>query len=134
MYNDVVFSRVHFKNVVVVDDSQFVVKQLSQILMSDGYTILATAYNGLDAVKVYKDYFPRINFITLDITMPIMDGITALEEILSFDKSAKVVMISALGTEKMVKKALLLGALGYILKPLNREKVLRRIDRFMWGG
>ena len=59
--------------------------------------------------------------------MPKMDGLTALEQIMEFDKNAKVIMISALGKEELVKKALLLGAKNYIVKPLDRKKVLERI-------
>lgn len=60
--------------------------------------------------------------------MPKMDGLTALSKIVEFDKNAKVVMISALGKEELVKKALLLGAKNYIVKPLDRKKVLERIS------
>ena len=56
-----------------------------------------------------------------------MDGLTALEQIMAFDKTAKVVMISALGKEELVKKALLLGAKNFIIKPLDRVKVLERL-------
>jgi two-component system chemotaxis response regulator CheY len=63
----------------------------------------------------------------MDITMPKMDGITALEKIMEFDKNAVVVMISALGKNDLVKKALLLGAKNYIVKPLDRQKVLERV-------
>ena len=63
----------------------------------------------------------------MDITMPKVDGISALEQILNFDKEARVIMVSALGKQDLVKKALLLGAKNYIVKPLDREKVLERI-------
>ena len=63
----------------------------------------------------------------MDITMPKMDGVTALEKIIEFDKEAKVVMISALGKQDLVKKSLLLGAKNYIVKPLDRKKVLERV-------
>ena len=64
----------------------------------------------------------------MDITMPRMDGITALEQIIAFDKNARVVMVSALGKEELVKKSLLAGAKNYIVKPLDRKKVLERIS------
>ena len=60
--------------------------------------------------------------------MPRMDGITALEQIVAFDKNARVVMVSALGKEELVKKSLLAGAKNYIVKPLDRKKVLERIS------
>jgi two-component system chemotaxis response regulator CheY len=63
----------------------------------------------------------------MDITMPVMDGVTALEKILAIDKEAKVIMVSALGKEDVVKKCLLMGAKSFIIKPLDRTKVLERV-------
>ncbi len=114
--------------VLVVDDSVFVAKQLTQILTSDGYEIVATAVDGKEGVDKYKELCPNIDLVTMDITMPRMDGITALEQIVAFDKNARVVMVSALGKEELVKKSLLAGAKNYIVKPLDRKKVLERIS------
>ncbi|HAH63642.1 MAG TPA: two-component system response regulator [Treponema sp.] len=113
--------------VLVVDDSMFVAKQLGQILSSEGYEIVATAADGKEGVDKYKELCPNVDIVTMDITMPRMDGITALEQIMAFDKNARVVMVSALGKEELVKKSLLLGAKNYIIKPLDRKKVLERI-------
>lgn len=114
--------------ILVVDDSMFVAKQIGQILTSEGYEVVGTAGDGFDGVEKYKEMCPNVDLVTMDITMPKMDGITALEQIIAFDKNAKVVMISALGKEELVKKALLLGAKNYIVKPLDRKKVLERIS------
>lgn len=114
--------------VLIVDDSMFVAKQLTQILTSDGYEVVATAEDGKDGVDKYKELCPNIDLVTMDITMPRMDGITALEQIIAFDKNARVVMVSALGKEELVKKSLLAGAKNYIVKPLDRKKVLERIS------
>jgi two-component system, chemotaxis family, chemotaxis protein CheY len=113
--------------VLIVDDSIFVAKQLSQILTSAGFEVVATATDGEDGLAKYKDLHPNVDLVTMDITMPKMDGVTALEKILEFDKEALVIMISALGKNDLVKKSLLAGAKNYIVKPLNREKVLERI-------
>ena len=113
--------------VLVVDDSIFVAKQLGQILTSEGYEIVATAADGKEGVDKYKELCPNVDIVTMDITMPRMDGITALEQIMAFDKNARVVMVSALGKEELVKKSLLLGAKNYIIKPLDRKKFLERI-------
>ena len=113
--------------VMIVDDSMFVAKQLTQILTSDGYEIVATAQDGKEGVDKYKELCPNVDLVTMDITMPRMDGITALEQIMAFDKNARVVMVSALGKEELVKKSLLSGAKNYIVKPLDRKKVLERI-------
>ena len=117
--------------VLVVDDSMFVAKQLGQILSSEGYEIIATAADGKEGVDKYKELCPNVDLVTMDITMPRMDGITALEQIMTFDRNARVVMVSALGKEELVKKSLLLGAKNYIIKPLDRKKVLERISASM---
>ena len=117
--------------ILVVDDSMFVAKQLGQILTSEGYEIVATAVDGKDGVDKYKELCPHVDLVTMDITMPKMDGITALEQIMAFDKNAKVVMVSALGKEELVKKSLMLGAKSYIVKPLDRKKVLERIAKVL---
>ena len=117
--------------VMIVDDSMFVAKQLGQILTSEGYEVVTTACDVKEGLEKYKELHPNIDLVTMDITMPKMDGITALEQIMAFDKSARVVMVSALGKEELVKKSLLLGARNYIIKPLDRKKVLERISASM---
>jgi len=111
--------------VLVVDDSMFIAKQLGQIFSSEGFEIAGTAADGAQGVEKYKELKPDL--VTMDITMPVMDGVSALEKILEFDKDAKVIMVSALGKEDVVKKSLLLGAKSYIVKPLDRKKVLERV-------
>lgn len=113
--------------VLIVDDSIFVKKQLSQILTSEQFDVVDTASDGEEAVEKYKEFHPNVDIVTMDITMPKMDGITSLEKIIEFDKDAKIIMISALGKQELVKKSLLLGAKNYIIKPLDRRKVLERI-------
>ena len=113
--------------VLVVDDSMFITKQITQYLTSEGFQILGTAVDGEEAVEKYKELAPNVDLVTMDITMPKLDGVGALEKILEFDGNARVVMISALGKQDLVKKALLMGAKNYIVKPLDREKVLERI-------
>jgi two-component system chemotaxis response regulator CheY len=117
--------------VLIVDDSMFIAKHLGQILSSEGFEIAGTAEDGAQGLEKYKALHPNIDLVTLDITMPVMDGVSALEKILEFDKNAKVIMISALGKEDVVKKCLLLGAKSYIVKPLDRTKVLERITSIL---
>ena len=113
--------------VLVVDDSMFIAKQLSQILTSEGFEVVDTATDGEEGVEKYKAISPPVDLVTMDITMPRMDGITALQKILEFDKNACVIMISALGRNDLVKNALIAGAKNYIVKPLDRAKVLERV-------
>lgn len=113
--------------VLIVDDSMFVSKQISQILTSEGFEIAGTAADGLEGLEKYKELYPKVDLVTMDITMPKMDGVSALEKIVEFDKNATVIMISALGKQDLVKTALVKGAKNYIVKPLDRVKVLERI-------
>jgi two-component system chemotaxis response regulator CheY len=113
--------------VLIVDDSMFVTKQIGQILTSEGFEVVGTANDGEAGVEKYKELFPNVDFVTMDITMPKMDGVTALEKIVEFDPEARVIMVSALGKQDLVKDALIKGAKNYIVKPLDREKVLERV-------
>jgi two-component system chemotaxis response regulator CheY len=111
--------------VLIVDDSMFIAKQLGQILQSEGFEIAGTAADGAKGVEQFQALQPDL--VTMDITMPVMDGVTALEKILAIDKEAKIIMVSALGKEDVVKKCLLMGAKSFIIKPLDRTKVLERV-------
>ena len=114
--------------ILIVDDSKFVKKQLSKILTSEGFEVVGTAAHGAEAVDKYKEMQADIDLVTMDITMPGMDGITAMEKIIQFDSSAKVVMVSALGKQDLVKKSFMLGASNYIVKPLSRDIVIERLS------
>lgn len=115
----------------MVDDSAFTLKQITQILMSAGIEVVGNAPRGEDAIRMYKELYPNVDFVTLDITMPDIDGLQVLKEILSFDKNAKVIMVTALGREDIVKTAIMNGAKGFILKPLDRLKVLERLKAIL---
>ena len=111
--------------VLVVDDSLFILKQLSQILTTEGFDVVGSATNGIDALEQYDQLQPDI--VTLDITMPEMGGMEVLEAIIERSPNAKVIMVSSMGNQDIVKKCLLLGAKNYIVKPLDRKKVLDRL-------
>ncbi len=117
--------------VLCIDDSQFIVKQLSQIFMSRDFDVVGTANNGKDGLEKYKELFPNIDFVTLDITMPEMDGLETLQKIREVDPNAVIIMITALGTADAVKEAIKFGAKGYIVKPLDRDKVLERLGQIL---
>ncbi|KGE72430.1 response regulator [Spirochaeta lutea] len=113
--------------VLICDDSMFIAKQLSQILTSAGFEVVGTAGDGEEALMKFKELHPNVDLVTMDITMPKMDGVTTLQKIMEFDSKARVVMISALGKNDLVKNSLIIGARNYIVKPLDRKKVLERI-------
>ncbi|MDA3128773.1 response regulator [Aliibacillus thermotolerans] len=104
------------KTVLIADDSIFMQKWLTKIIQSNGmFQVVATAQNGLDAVKQYKLTDPDIAL--LDIVMPDASGVTALKEIIKYDKNAYVIMCSSLGADSHVKEAMKLGAKDFIVKP-----------------
>lgn len=108
--------------VVIVDDSRMIRKMLRGILEDAGYAVIAEAGNGLEAVTAYKQYKPDI--ITLDITMPEMDGVEALKEIIKYDPDAYAIMITAAGQQQKVISALKAGASKFVMKPFMKEEVL----------
>ena len=119
--------------VLIIDDSIFVVKQIRKILETEEFEIIDVAEDGEVGYEKYKEHYPNIDIVTMDITMPKLDGISSLEKIIEFDKNAKVIIVSALGKEDLVKKALLSGAKNYIVKPLDRVKVIERIISVLNG-
>ena len=112
--------------VAVVDDSKMSRKILRNILEEAGYAVIAEATDGEEGIAVYMQYKPDI--LTLDITMPNMDGIEALREIMSVDKKARVIMISAAGQQQKIIEALKIGAEKFITKPFEPNDVIANID------
>lgn len=117
------------KRVLIVDDAVFMRMKLRDILEKNGYEVVAEAQNGLEAIEKFKREKPDL--VTMDITMPEMDGVVALKEIKSQDKDAKVIMCSAMGQQSMVMEAIQSGALDFIVKPFDTERVLQSLERVM---
>lgn len=117
--------------VMVVDDSLFVQRQLSKLLNSEGFSIVDTAMHGREAVEKYQALHPEVDLVTMDVTMPGMDGITALSAIREFDEKAVVIVVTALGKTELLKEALLKGAAGYILKPLHKDEVRKKMGAIL---
>jgi two-component system chemotaxis response regulator CheY len=114
--------------VLIVDDASFIRASLKMMLERNGFEVVGEAENGTTALLKYNELKPDL--VTMDITMPIMDGIAALKAIKQVDPQAKVVMISAMGQERFVKDAIVAGACGFILKPFNEEQVVRGLAKF----
>ncbi|MBR6257873.1 MAG: response regulator [Lachnospiraceae bacterium] len=115
--------------VLVVDDSRMSRLMMKGILEKADMAVVAEAANGEDGVEAYKKFKPDI--VTLDITMPKMDGLEALEQILKFDPEAKVIMITAAGQQDKLIKALKTGAKRFINKPFNEEEIVRNIKEIL---
>jgi two-component system, chemotaxis family, chemotaxis protein CheY len=109
-------------SVMVVDDAIFVRNAISKILMSVGYDVIGEAKNGEEAVEKFLELKPDL--VTMDITMPVMNGIEAVEKIIMEDSAARIVMISAMGYQNVVQRAILKGAKNFVVKPVNPDNVL----------
>ena len=108
--------------ILVVDDSEYFRETMKEIFELEGYTIAGEAADGEEAVKKYKELRPDIT--TLDVTMPVMDGIEALKKILEFDPGAKVIMVSSSAQNSKVTQALILGAYEFLPKPFDDDRLL----------
>jgi two-component system chemotaxis response regulator CheY len=115
-------------NFLVVDDSEFARKTLIKVLTTIGGNLAGEASSGQDAVQKYKSLKPDIVF--MDITMPGMEGIDALEQIISDDSTARIVMVSSLSHRSLVQDALKKGAKHFITKPVHNESLVE-VVRFV---
>lgn len=113
--------------VLIVDDSRTSRKILRSLLEEAGYEIAGEALNGDEGYIKYKELTPDL--VTMDITMPITDGIQALQLIKHYDKDAKVVMITAAGQKEKMMQALKEGASEFITKPFEKEEVINTISK-----
>lgn len=115
------------KRVLITDDALFMRVTLRNILTKGGYEVVAEAANGLEAVARYQEFRPDL--VTMDITMPEMDGITALKEIRARDPHANVVICTAMGQKSMVMEAMSAGARDFIVKPFQPGKVIEAVQK-----
>lgn len=113
--------------VLIVDDAAFMRMMIKEILTKNGFEVVGEANDGLQAVEKFKELLPDL--VTMDITMPEMDGITALKEIKKIDANAKIIMCSAMGQQAMVIDAIQAGAKDFIVKPFQAERVLEAINK-----
>ena len=107
--------------VLVVDDSLIIRKKITKLIEKLGHEVLYAAKNGQEAIEAYASKKPDL--VTMDITMPDMDGITAVQNIIKDDSNAKIIMVTSHGQEDMVIKSIQAGAVGYMLKPITEDKL-----------
>lgn len=115
--------------VLVVDDAAFMRMMLKDILIKNGFIVIGEASNGNEATVRYQELKPDI--VTMDITMPEMDGITAVKEIIKIDGNAKIIMCSAMGQQAMVLDAIQAGAKDFIVKPFQEDRVVDAMTKVL---
>jgi two-component system chemotaxis response regulator CheY len=113
--------------ILIVDDSTVMRKNLSSIFTGNGHEVVGEAADGRQAVLLYSTLKPDL--VTMDITMPKMTGIEALIKIRETSPNAKIVMITAMGNETMVKEAILSGATNFIVKPFQENKIVEVLSK-----
>ncbi|MCZ8515710.1 response regulator [Paenibacillus filicis] len=115
--------------VMVVDDAAFMRMMLKTMLSEEGHEIVGEASNGLEAVNAYMSIRPDV--VTMDITMPEMDGVTAVREIRKLDPQAKIIMCSAMGQKAMVVEAITAGAKDFVVKPFQKDRVVESLNNVL---
>lgn len=110
------------KTILIADDSMFMRQMLKELLPKDLFTVVGEASTGKEALNKFNELNPDL--VTMDITMPDMDGISAVRKIKELNPGAKIVMVSAMGQKPMIKEALEAGAKDFIVKPFDREKII----------
>jgi len=115
------------KKILIVDDAAFMRMMIKDILTKNGYEVVGEAENGAEAVEKYLELQPDL--VTMDITMPEMDGIAALKAIKEKDNSATIIMCSAMGQQAMVIDAIQAGAKDFIVKPFQADRVIEAIEK-----
>ncbi|MGY0372757.1 response regulator [Clostridium sp. JNZ J1-5] len=114
-------------NVLVVDDSNFIRLNIINYLKNNNITVIGQASNGNEAINLYEKLRPDI--VTMDITMPDMDGVEAVKKIVEIDPHAKIIMCSALGQQVKIIEAMEAGAKSFLTKPLNEERIVMEINK-----
>ena len=113
--------------VLIADDAAFMRMMIKNILTEAGYEVVGEAENGQVAVAKYEELRPDLT--TMDITMPEMDGVSALRKIREGDPAARIVMCSAMGQQAMVIESIQAGAKDFIVKPFERDRVLEAVEK-----
>ena len=115
--------------ILIVDDAAFMRMMIKDILVKNGYDVVGEGADGHQAIELYKETNPDL--VTMDITMPEMDGITALKVIRKINPNAKVIMCSAMGQQKIVRESIEAGAKDFIVKPFEEIRVIDAINRVL---
>ncbi len=111
---------------MIVDDSLFMRSVLRDLVIDAGHSVIAEAKNGREAIGLYEQYLPAL--VTMDITMPEMDGITAMKILLTIHPDARIITISSMGQEEHMFEAIRAGAKGFVVKPFRVGEVLQEIS------
>ena len=114
---------------LVVDDAMVVRYTMKKILSDLGFAEIHEAGDGKTAIQLYQEHHPDL--VTMDITMPEMDGLASIRGIMAFDPAARIIVCSAMGQKEMVVEAVSLGAKNFLVKPFQEEKIRENVKMVM---
>jgi two-component system chemotaxis response regulator CheY len=117
------------KRVLIVDDARIIRNILRALIQKMGLQVVGEAVIGAEGIRLYEELRPDL--VTMDITMPIVDGIQAASSILQIDPHANIIMVTSIGQESTIKEAIKLGARDFIVKPFNEERIISAIQRVL---
>ena len=117
------------KKILLVDDAAFMRMLIKDVLVKSGFNVVGEAQDGFEAIEKYKALEPDL--IIMDITMPNMDGLTALKEIKKDHPGAKIIMCSAMGQESYVVEAIKSGASDFIVKPFQNDRIISTVNKVL---
>lgn len=115
------------RRILICDDSAFMRTHIKSMVERNGFVVVGEAQDGFEAIRKYKELKPDI--VTMDITMPNLTGIDALKQIIKTDSDAKIIMLSAMGQEGMVREAIISGAKNFLVKPFTENNLISVISK-----
>jgi two-component system chemotaxis response regulator CheY len=120
------------KKILIVDDAAFMRLMLKDIIVNNGFEIAGEAENGIEAGAMYKRLKPDL--VLMDITMPDMNGIESVQDIIKYDPLARIVMVSAMGQQAMVIQSIKCGAMDFVVKPFHADRVVEAIKKALYDS
>ena len=120
------------KTILIVDDAAFMRMMIKDIVTKNDLEVVGEAQNGIEALEMYEKFKPDI--VTMDITMPEKDGISAVKDIMGKYPQAKIIMCSAMGQQSLVMEAIKAGARDFLVKPFKPDRVIEAINKVLSKG
>lgn len=117
---------------MIVDDSNIVRNRITRGFNKTQFELVATATNGREAIEFFKEFRP--DAVTMDLTMPEMDGLECIQSLIDLDENVRILVVSALSDKKTGIRALKLGARGFICKPFTDEELIEALNELMYGN